>query len=175
MSDVTREMVRDTEREIFEDAIGQDPGYDLSDDDVDEMDLSEVEGWDGEPLHPDEIAVTNSIGWDENNNDRPIALHDEQARHEQFSKVNNEVLEAMGRASAERDRQAYERQREELALGVINAPEQTIDHVAMQNQRIAELTALNVNGRCSVLMKSMEQDFEKAYDELTAWTTKPGG
>ena len=125
-------MLKDTENEIMDYVFDTDRDADttFSDADIEEDDLSEVEGWNGAPLLADEGFATADGGWDENNNDRPIALAEEQDRDAKILESNQQIIDGMARHAAERDAQIAQQQREDLALHVVGDPERLIDHAA---------------------------------------------
>jgi hypothetical protein len=168
-----RDMVHDTENEIFAFATDSpDPETMFGDEDIDDLDMAEVEGWDGLPLGPEELAHTNMYGFDPDGNDRPVAMAEEADRHDQILKSNQELIDAMGAVQAERDKQQWEREKQDLALQVVGNPERTIDYAIAQEQRANELSANLVNMSMGRAHEQHGEDFDRAYKELISMSEK---
>ena len=73
--DVVNDMIRDTEREIFEAGVNGHDGEDTQNQMVE--DLSQVDGWDGDSLNDTEIAHRNIYGDLGTNYDRAIQMDNE--------------------------------------------------------------------------------------------------
>jgi hypothetical protein len=99
---MVRDAIRDTENEIARDA------FDLPDpdDNPDDLELFDVEGWDGEPLSDLEIAHRNIYGDDPNNFDRQVALAADRELMGENERLQQEL---------EQTREAFDRE--------FNAPE----------------------------------------------------
>src|SRR5882672_4648783 len=97
--DPVREAIAETEREIFYDALDEEPPDDDFNDDLEQMDSIDGEG----TLSLEEIAE----GATDNGYDRPLALHADQELMEENAELREQV--------AERDGQHNE---------IINGPEQ---------------------------------------------------
>ena len=130
-------MVRDTEFEIMAEALGVET-TDLpnapSDDIEGGDDYGDVEGWDGEPLDPKEIAARNLYGDpDGNGQDRPLQFEQEVAYQAELQQANEHIaqLQAHNAELAQRaDPQLQARlaaQREEQLVQMIANPEQAAD------------------------------------------------
>jgi hypothetical protein len=166
-------MVHDTENEIFQFATDSpDPDTMFGDEDIEDLDMAEVEGWDGLPLGPEEIAHTNLYGHGWDGNDRPVAMAEEADRHEQILKSNQELIDAMGAVQAERDKQQWEREKQDLALQVVTNPERTIDYAIAQEEQVRELKEERVNTSMGHAHREHGEDFERAYESLTSMSEK---
>jgi hypothetical protein len=167
---VIRDLVHDTENEIMDFVFDQDrddPSV-FNDDDVDELDLDSTEGWDGLPLGDDEIMAGSTS---ENNFDRPITLRDEQDRQEAILRSNQELLEQMGKASAESDRQRWEQQKTDWELDVVTNPRQTLDVLLQAQQQNQELKNAVINSSMERAHERHGEDFQRAFQELTSMAT----
>ena len=142
---LSRSMVRDTEFEIMAEALGVET-TDLpnapSDDIEGGDDYGDVEGWDGEPLDPKEIAARNLYGDpDGNGQDRPLQYEQEVAYQAELQQANEHIaqLQAHNAELAQRaDPQLQARlaaQREEQLVQMIANPEQAARQIYEEGLR----------------------------------------
>jgi hypothetical protein len=182
MSRLIRDVVQDTEDEIFRFANGlpdqeEDPG--LNDDDIEELDLAELEGWDGRALLQDEIAAANLYGHGENNLDRPIELAEEeqeQSENAQLRRQLEELQEARAQDFVRNDpaiQAQLAEQRERENYEIMNNPEQArlaLYRQQQENQLLAQhiqsRQEMSVNENLTAYQKEYGEAFDTAYNDL---------
>jgi len=163
------DLVRDTEREVFEFGAEADQPL-LNDDDIADLDLDEVEGWDGEALGIDEIAAA-AAGADPNNNDRPLRLQDELDATRELIELDKALL-AQGQQFEDAEQAAkWAEQRKQLAFELIDEPkgEAAIDRIVQQQNQIAILEDTVLNQHLNHTAERYGRDrFNTAYNNLLA-------
>jgi hypothetical protein len=175
MDDVVRSMVRDTEFEIMAEALGVETS-DLpnapSDDIEGGDDYGDVEGWDGEPLDPKEIAATNLYGHPDGGQDRPLQFEQEVAYQAELQQANERIAQLKAHAAElmqRADPQLQARiaaQREDAIVQLIANPEQAFAAMSEQQAYIRQLEEGRANAALGAAHRTYGRDFESAYDAL---------
>jgi hypothetical protein len=178
MDAVIRQMVADTDNEILAEALGVEE-HELplgrSDDIEGGDDFADVEGWDGEPLDPQEIAATNLYGDpDGNGQDRPLQHAEEvgyeaalQAANERIAALEAHSAELMQRADPELQRRLAA-QREDAIVQLIANPDQAFEHINQQQAYIRALEEGRANAALAAEHRRSGRAFEAAYSALTS-------
>jgi hypothetical protein len=179
-ADITQ-AVRDTEAEIWAEALGQEEPDDQSDQFIEDM--SQAEGWDGNDLPIEEIANRNLHGDTQTGYDRPLELQDsldlqrendalrardaereaewqqyimqpevERQRAEQREQVRQHLMEKYGMIDS------FDDAKTDQFIADMNAPAQAARMLNDQRVEASMTHWHNTHGR----------DFEAAYDELTS-------
>jgi hypothetical protein len=168
----------DTEFEIMAEALGVET-TDLPNAPSDEIeggdDYADVEGWDGEPLDPKEIAARNLYGDpDGANQDRPLQFEQEVAYQAELQQANEHIaqLQAHNAELAQRaDPQLQARlaaQREEQLVQMIANPEAAARQIYEEGLAAGRQTS-NINrnnASMAAAHRTYGRDFEQAYDAL---------
>jgi hypothetical protein len=175
-----KSAVAATEREIFyEAAAGEEPDEGMKEF-VDEM--SQSEGWDGDPLPIEEIAHRALNGDDENNFDRPMLLEDEHELAQENAQLRQQLAQReqeyelmLGQPMAEAQRaQMRENARTQLenAYGLVSLNDEQLDRflgdMYTAKAHGENLEAARFNASMAYAHNQHGQDFERAYDSLTS-------
>jgi hypothetical protein len=165
-----KEMVADSEREIFE--YGADGGGDdlMTDDDVDDLQLAQTDGWDGAPLDDAEQMASAALG-DPNNFDRPIALHNEQEATQELIRLDRAILAESQRIQNEKRAVEYQAQAEERGLNLLGEHDgltNAITRMDQQEQQINQLHEARLNDHLIVTAERYGDRFHTAYQYLTS-------
>ena len=175
-----RQMIADTEKEIFDEAVGNIERDDSEDQLVDE--LSQAEAWDGSDLPIEEVAHRNMYGDTDTNYDRPIAMQNElslaaenqelrDALAQSNTYINHHIarpaLELMQQGRREQFRQDLQR----AGLYDLDGDDAKIDQLIATNDRMQQhaqaLEAERANASMAAAHQRYGKDFEDAHADLT--------
>ena len=168
----TRSAIADTEREIFNEVMGQDeedhPNYQNPEPD---RELEQLEGWDGTPLSEAEIAASTISGTDE---DRPLQHAEERGYEEQLEEARQAIavrdawLAEIAQRADPGLQQRIAQQKEDAVVSMIADPDRALALIGNQQQQMQALVLSRAD-------KSMEhahhihgRRFEEAYSQLRA-------
>ncbi len=177
-SDATiQDLVRETEREILDDALGHDDPEDVMPSDL-IADQSQLEGWDGRPLTEGELIHTTAFGHETPGFDRPVAWAAEQDAIRQnellraeLAQRDQELLALMqGPEAQEAMRQQRERRRDEF-LQIAVDDDKTDAHIAQVDALRNAVHGQNfdrVNAALEHAHRTYGRDFEQTYAEVSA-------
>jgi len=178
MRDFERAAVRETEDEILRYAFAEpDPDEGFTEDDIEDLGLSKMEGWDGQPLDDLETAAVNLFGHeDEEGNpmDRPIAYQEEQDRHEAILKSNQDLIGHMARQQTEREAVAFEARKRDVEMNVLSDPTGAVNHLEQRERQIMHLNSPEgqqenfVNYALNRAAQEHGRDFQEAFEALTS-------
>jgi hypothetical protein len=162
------DLVASTEAEIFSHAAEADEAL-LTDDDIADEDLDEVEGWNGEPLFLEEIAAAAAQA-DPNNNDRPLALRTEQEQTAELIALDKAILAQGQQFEADRKAMEWAEKRRELSYELLlPEKEAAIDQIVQQRQEIDRLNEARLNDHLNVTAERYGKErFEAAHNYLTS-------
>jgi hypothetical protein len=153
MGYAVRDMIRRTEQEIFDETMGRAEPF--NDDDGDFLDeVSQTEGWDGQNLSDSEQFETSINGHNDDNYDRPLALHADQellAENQRLREqldgawdANMRILtDDISRQQTAEQRQAFKDQLLDQLLDSTpgGAGDRLIDQLTQQHQHVTNLDA----------------------------------
>jgi hypothetical protein len=176
-SDDLRSAVRATEFEIMASALGVDeselpnaPSEAIEGGD----DFGDPEGWDGEPLGPEEIAAANLYNTTGINQDRPLR-HAEEVEYEgQLAQAHERIaqLEAHNAELYQRaDPQLQERirqQREELYVQMIADPDRVAAYIGVLNDENQRLKLGRLDAAMEAGHRHYGDDFRRAYHAFSS-------
>jgi hypothetical protein len=172
--------VRDTEREIFDEAVGNIEADGDENQLVDE--LSQSEGWDGGDLPIEEVAHRNMYGDTVGTNyDRPIALQNEVTLAAENDALRNQLALTTGYIDQHIAQPAQELvqegRREQFRQHMENhgffggVENEKIDALIAAsdraNQHAGALEGERINASMSAAHRRYGQDFADAYDDIT--------
>jgi hypothetical protein len=162
------EAIRQTENEIFDEALDAVP----DEDDWDHS-LEDVEGWDGAALSLDEIAE----GPNDNNFDRPLELRREQELEGEVGQLRQALAERDGQLDevlngTERQEALRSQVREQLyqqygILGTDDRVDQLVNDIAQQHGRAEALHHDRVGRSLADAHAEFGEEFEQAYNSVT--------
>jgi hypothetical protein len=184
MSDVydstIRQMVADTEKEVFWEGIGEQEPTDHENQLVDE--LSQPEGWDGDDLGIEEIAARTMDGDNPQNFDRPVQMDNEitlsnklaaaeqqrdAALHLYDEHVAAPTRELQRTAHREQVRQNLENQYGMFGFDDAKLDQFIADHSASV-QHAQALQSARIEASMAAAHQKYGDDFLDAYNDLTA-------
>jgi hypothetical protein len=178
-----RELVRETEREIMNDALGVDAPEDgLVPDDV-VADQSQLEGWDGRPLTNDELVTTTAYGHETPGFDRPLAWMDQtdairqnDLLREQLAQRDRELVAAHSTPEYQEQLRAHQEARRDQFLQVALDNDKMDAHLRWVDAAQGGLARQNLD-RCDASLayahRQYGRDFEQTYREVSALKTNP--
>jgi hypothetical protein len=178
--DDLRAMIRGTEAEIFNEAVGNDELDGTEDQLV--GDFSQAEGWDGLPLGDNEIAARTMQGDNSVNFDRPIAMETEQTlasdnyhlrqQLDAMAQAYNEHVAAPQRQAAHQQLRAQYEQRLQDEYGLYNlsgpGEEHKLDRLIAKDAAEAEAKERWINNSLENAHRRYGRDFDDVYADVTA-------
>jgi hypothetical protein len=174
MDAATRQAVLNTENEILDFVFDtdRDSPENFTDDDISDLELDQTEGWNGLPLDDSEIAARNLFGDHPDGFDRPLELQEQQDRDEAMLASNQQLIDQLARAQAERDTAILEERKRAMVGDVVTYPEKVIDYALAQDQELGrlrqEVDMHRVNNSLQYAHHQHGDEFERAYSELTS-------
>jgi hypothetical protein len=174
MDYATRQAVHNTENEIMDFVFDtdRDSPENFTDDDVEDLELDQIEGWNGLPLDDSEIAARNLFGDHEEGFDRPLQMAEEQDRHEAMMASNQQLLDQLAQAQTVRDQEVYEQRKAAVIPQLLEQPERVVDWAVARDQELTQLRQQvdesRVNNSLQYAHHQHGEQFERAYGELTS-------
>jgi hypothetical protein len=175
--DDLRGMIKDTEVEIFNEAVGND---ELDGTEAQTLaDLSQSEGWDGRPLGDNEIAARTMQGDTGVNFDRPLQMETEttlaadnyhlRQQLDSVVKAYNEHVQTPQRQAAQEQLREQARQHLENRYGSyhMGSPEQ-LDRFIADNQTMQQQEENRIESSFQYAAQVDGQEFRDAHAEVTA-------
>jgi hypothetical protein len=176
LSDVEAEhLIRDTEREILFDALGQDLPEEAMPSDL-INDQSRVEGWDG-ALDDSELIHTTAFGHEQHGFDRPLQFREEQDAVTENARLQQELAQRDQQIQQLLDqtgpiREAREQQQQQRRDALLNAavdPEQAdqlLNTLEGQQQQIHAQTVDRANAAMEATKAEYGPEFDRAYAQV---------
>jgi hypothetical protein len=166
--------VRETEQEVFDDALGLAP-----DDNAGPGEEEWTEGWDGEPLSDEELLHQATDGFDENGNDRPLEMRREQELerdNEQLRQEREELAQRIDTLENGEERQAARASqlRDEFfnRYGFLPTDDSRADRffndLASQQQQVASVHQDRINRSFEDVREEHGADFDTAFRSMTS-------
>lgn len=173
-ADFTREAIRQTDQEIFDEALGIN-----EDENNGDHDLELTEGWDGGEL-PDEELWERTLNGDEPSGyDRPLEMRREQELESENQTLRQQVAEREARLDEiengpERHAARQEHFRNALfnSYGILTSDdagaERLYNTLAAQHASTEALQAERVNGSLAAARERYGADFDQAFRSMTS-------
>lgn len=171
-----QELVRETDRDIFFDALGIEDPRDVMPSDL-IADQSRIDGWD-QPLSDEEQIQTTAFGHEQPGFDRPLAYRQElDAQSEnaqlrqQLAEKDQQILNMVSQTGEVRDAlEAQQQARRDALLDIACDPEradQFLAEGAKMQQDIREHNVARVNASMAAAHARYGKDFERVYKAVT--------
>jgi hypothetical protein len=176
--DMLTSAVAETEREILRDAMGEGDLADGIDNSLVD-DMSQMHGWDDEPLSDAEQIQTTAHGHEQEGFDRPLGLAEERGElresemlRAQLAERDQQIQELLDQTGPVREaRERMQQQRREALLDAVVDParaDQVLAHMENQQGQIHSNNMSRVNAALEAAHAKYGSDFETTYQAIRA-------